>query len=152
MISWLDAKISLNYLCPVPEIIILVFCCQINHWHSRPHRNYLGEQLTLLVCHWLVLEALYTFTNIYYGSGTDLLDLFIDFSHISLFTMLFQAFWSSEDEPFTSFFKEWDQPSLSASSSVPSAAPYLGFHSFLACAFPTDKNLFWISSFLWNSL
>lgn len=133
MFSWLDAKISLNYLYPVSERVILVFCCQINHGHSWPHKNYPGEQLTLLVSRWPVLKALHTFTKIYYGSGIDLLDLFIDFSHISLFTMLFQAFLVIWRWTLYQLSQARDQPSLSASSSVPSATPYLGFHPFDMC-------------------
>lgn len=137
MISWLKAKISLNYLYPVAERIILVFCCQSNYRQSWPDKNCFGEQWTLLASCWLILEAAYTFFKIYYKSGIYPLDISIGFSHISVLTMLFQTFQSSkEDEPFTSFFKEQEQP------------PHLSYQppltrdpTLLTSSFPTDVRL-----------
>lgn len=94
MISWLDAKTSLNYLYPVPERIIFVFC-----WHSWPHKKYTGEQLTLLVSCWLVLKALYTFKkytialvliSINYGTNCTIWiwSFNILFPHFSLYNAL----------------------------------------------------------------
>lgn len=133
MISCLDAKISLNYLYPEPERIILVFCCQMNHWHSWPHKNYLRKQLSLLVSHGLVLKALYTFKNIYTIALVLISWIFSYTFPTFSFCNALPSFLIIWRWILTTSLKEWDQPSLSASSSVPPDTPYLGFHPFDMC-------------------